>query len=75
MNFVTSKHGPQAEKKFVEFKLVVPEDVSFKKGHDIISFIEKDIKENIPGSEVSVKMEPCKKDCEYVKTDKECPYL
>ncbi len=62
-------------KKFVEFKLVVPEDVSFKKGHDIVSFIEQDIKKNIPGSEVSVKMEPCKKDCEYIKSDEECPYL
>lgn len=62
-------------KKFVEFKLVVPEGVSFKRGHDIVSFIEQDIKENIPGCEVLVKMEPCKKDCEYDKAGEECPYL
>ena len=62
-------------KKFVEFKLIVPEDVSFKRGHDIVSFIEQDIKENIPGCEVLVKMEPCKKDCEHLKSDGKCPYL
>lgn len=62
-------------KKFVEFKLVVPEDVSFRKGHDIVSFLEQDIRDNIPGCEVIIKMEPCDKNCEYEKDGEECPYL
>lgn len=62
-------------KKFIEFKLVVPEDISFKKGHEVVSLLEKDIKNNIPNCEVLVKMEPCEKDCVYVKKGERCPYL
>ncbi len=61
--------------KFVEFKLVVPEDISFRKGHEIVSTLEKDIKAGIPNCEVLIKMEPCKKDCEYVKNGEGCLYL
>ncbi len=61
--------------KFVEFKLVVPEDVSFKKGHDMVSLLEDEIKGAIPNCEVTIKMKPCKKDCEYARKDQKCPYL
>jgi cation diffusion facilitator family transporter len=62
-------------KKFIEFKLVVPEDISFKKGHEVVSLLEKDLKKHIPNCEVLVKMEPCEKDCVYVKKGERCPYL
>ncbi len=62
-------------RKFVEFKLVVPEDISFKKGHEVVDLLEKDIKRHIPNCEVLVKMEPCEKDCVYVKKGERCPYL
>ena len=61
--------------KFIEFKLVVPEDISFKKGHEMVSQLEGEIKDSISNCEVLIKMEPCKKDCEYVKKDEKCPYL
>jgi cation diffusion facilitator family transporter len=62
-------------KKFIEFKLVVPEDISFKKGHETVSLLEEDIKNNIPNCEVLIKMKPCKKDCEFTKKQEKCPYL
>ena len=62
-------------KKFVEFDLVVPEDISFKKGHEVVRFLENDIRSRIPNCEVLIRMEPCKKDCEYIKTGAPCPYL
>ena len=61
--------------KFVEFKLVVPSDISFSKGHEIVSLLERDIKNGIPDCEVLVKMEPCKGDCHHVSNGKSCPYL
>lgn len=61
--------------KFVELKLVVPENISLKRGYGIASFLENDIKAGIANCEVLVKMEPCKMDCEYAKKGKKCPYL
>jgi cation diffusion facilitator family transporter len=61
--------------KFVEFKLVVPSDISFSKGHEIVSLLERDIKNGIPDCEVLVKMEPCKGDCHHVSKGESCPYL
>ncbi|RKY42785.1 MAG: hypothetical protein DRP85_01890 [Candidatus Makaraimicrobium thalassicum] len=61
--------------KFVEFKLIVPEDISFKKGYETVDLLEKGIKAGIPNCEVLVKMEPCRKDCEYWKKGRKCPYL
>jgi cation diffusion facilitator family transporter len=62
-------------KKFVEFKLVVPQDISFKKGHKMVTDLEDDIKSGIPNCEVLVKMQPCKKDCEFTANGGKCPYL
>jgi cation diffusion facilitator family transporter len=62
-------------KKFVDCKITVPEDISFKKGNEIVSKLEDEIKESIPDSEVSVRMRPCKKDCTFIKDGKKCPYL
>ncbi|MBD3379082.1 MAG: cation diffusion facilitator family transporter [Candidatus Omnitrophica bacterium] len=62
-------------KKFVEFKLVVPEDISFREGHKTVRVLENDIKTHIPDSEVSIKMVPCEKDCSFSAKGLRCPYL
>jgi cation diffusion facilitator family transporter len=61
--------------KFIEFKVVVPEDISFKRGHDIVSQLEKDIQAAVPNCEVTIRMEPCVKDCEFGRKGQKCPYL
>lgn len=62
-------------RKFVDCKVIVPEDISFKRGNEIVSKLEDEIKESIPDSEVSVRMKPCKKDCAFINGGKKCPYL
>ncbi|MDD5634437.1 MAG: cation diffusion facilitator family transporter, partial [Candidatus Omnitrophica bacterium] len=61
-------------KKFIGLKLVVPSTLSVRKGHEVISHIEKDILESIPDCEVLIKMEPCNRDCEHAKRQMACPY-
>jgi cation diffusion facilitator family transporter len=61
--------------KFVELKIVLPENIIFKEGHDLVMAIENDISSSMNNCAVTVKMEPCKKDCVYVKSGKSCPYL
>jgi len=62
-------------KKFVEFKLIVPEDIPFKKGHEIVSLLEDDIRSGISNCEAVIKMQPCEKDCEFTRKGDRCPYL
>ncbi|MBD3427314.1 MAG: cation diffusion facilitator family transporter [Candidatus Omnitrophica bacterium] len=61
--------------KFVEFKLVVPSNISFRRGHKVVRELENDIKNSIPNSEVLIRMEPCDMDCRYVVNNEKCPYL
>ncbi len=60
--------------KFVEFQLVVPSEISLKKGHEMVSHLEEDIRSHIKNSEVNIRMVPCKMDCDFVKNHKPCPY-
>ena len=69
------KTRTSGRKKFVELKLIVPSEISFKKGHQIVSKLEKDISSEIPHSEVLIRMEPCKMDCKFIKKGEKCPYL
>ena len=62
-------------KKFVEFRLVVPEDISFRRGHELCNALEREIRDGIPNCEVLIKMEPCNKDCSFIKSGQKCPYL
>ena len=62
-------------KKFIEFELILPADIQFKKGHDLISRLEADIQSSIPGSVVNIKMKPCDQDCEILRKNGRCPYL
>ncbi len=61
--------------KFIEFELVLPEDLNFKKGYELVSALETDMLSSIPGSIVNIKMRPCDKDCEFMKKGGQCPYL
>jgi len=62
-------------KKFIDFKVTVPEEIPFIRGHEIATLLEKEIMQAIPNCEVAVMMEPCKRDCEAIKDNKPCPYL
>jgi len=74
-DFRELKTRTAGRKKFVEFKIIVPEDISFRRGHDIVSEIEKDIRGNIPHCEVVVRLQPCDKDCTFSRKGERCPYL
>lgn len=73
--FKELKTRTAGRKKFVEFKLIIHEDIPLKKGFQIVSHLERDIKSSIPECEVLIKMEPCKKKCEFVLKGAKCPYL
>jgi cation diffusion facilitator family transporter len=73
--FKDLKTRTSGRNKFIEFKLIVPEDISFKKGHETVEKIENEIRSAIPDCSVLIKMEPCKKDCHYAQNGTPCPYL
>lgn len=74
-NFKEIKTRTAGHKKFVEIKLIMPKDMAFSKAYETVSRIEKDIAVGIPGSEVTVGMIPCLKDCGLIRDSKPCPYL
>jgi len=74
-NFKDVKTRSAGHKKFIEMKLIMPNDMPFSKAHDIIAKIEKDIESGVPNSEVSISMVPCAKDCGLLQDGKPCPYL
>jgi len=61
-------------KHFVDLHLVMPEHSTLKNAHRIIDAVEKDIMSVIPESDVKIRIEPCKKDCVFSKTNQKCPY-
>ncbi|MDD5440286.1 MAG: cation diffusion facilitator family transporter [Candidatus Omnitrophica bacterium] len=74
-NFKDIRTRKAGHRKFIEVKLVMPRDMSFARAHEIVSGIEKDIKDGVPGSEVTLTMIPCAKDCGLLLDNKPCPYL
>jgi cation diffusion facilitator family transporter len=60
--------------KFIELRVILPDELSFVDGHLVAKHIEEDIQRNIPHSAVRVTMEPCRKDCLLGRSSK-CPYL
>jgi len=73
--FKDLKTRTAGRKKFVELKIILPRFLSFQKGHEIASFLENGIKNNIPNSEILIQIQPCKQDCEILKQHKACPYI
>ena len=61
-------------KQFVDLHLVMPEHISVKDAHRVISEVENDILLAIPESDVKVRIEPCKRSCAFTKTNQQCPY-
>ncbi len=55
-------HGLKARrsgsKRFIEFHLLFPGDMSVKESHDLCCEIEKEIKKRFPGSHVTIHVEP-----------------
>ncbi|HPN98081.1 MAG TPA: cation diffusion facilitator family transporter [Syntrophorhabdaceae bacterium] len=61
-------------KQFIELHLVMPEHSTLKSTYRIVDAMEKDILSSIPESDVKIRIEPCKKDCVFFKTNRKCPY-
>ncbi len=61
-------------KQFVDIHLVMPEHISVKHAHRITSALKQDIASSISESEVTIHIEPCRKDCAYAKNNSPCPY-
>jgi len=56
----TRKSGPY---RFIEFHMLVPEDMSVKSSHDITDRIEDEIKKRLPRTSVNIHIEPCNGHC------------
>ncbi len=61
-------------KQFVDIHLVMPDHISVKKAHQISSALKQDISAAIAESEVSIHIQPCRRDCAYIKNNQPCPY-
>lgn len=74
-NFKDIKTRTAGHKKFIEMKIIMPKDMLFSRAYEIVSRIEKDIASGVSGSEVTITMIPCSKDCGLIQNNKPCPYL
>jgi cation diffusion facilitator family transporter len=61
-------------KQFVDMHLIMPDHISVKKAHQIATALRQDIAAVVSESEVTVHIEPCNRDCAYVKNNRPCPY-
>ncbi|MDD5484040.1 MAG: cation diffusion facilitator family transporter [Kiritimatiellae bacterium] len=61
-------------KQFVDIHLVMPEHMSVKKAHQIITELKHDIAAAVSESEVTVHIESCSRNCVFVKNNRPCPY-
>ncbi|MEE9913652.1 MAG: cation diffusion facilitator family transporter [Deltaproteobacteria bacterium] len=61
-------------KQFVDLHLVMPDHISVKKAHQITAALKQDIADAVAECEVTVHVEPCKRDCAYMKNNQPCPY-
>lgn len=74
-NFKNIKTRQAGHKKFIEITIILPRDMSFEKAYLIAEKMENDIRCSVKGSDVAVKIEPCKKDCVLISDGLVCPYL
>jgi len=61
-------------KKFVDIHLIMPDHLSVNKAHQTVAALKRDIAVAVSDSEVTVHIEPCNRDCAYVKSNRQCPY-
>ncbi len=74
-DFKNIKTRTAGRKHFVDLHLIMPEHISLNNAHKLISALENDIADLIAESDVNVKMEPCKKNCSFIKDGQKCPYV
>lgn len=61
--------------KYIDLHLVVPENMSVKKAHDLCDIIEDDIEKTLKNTEVMIHLESCKKvckECTHTYNDNNC---
>ncbi|MFH1612414.1 MAG: cation transporter dimerization domain-containing protein [bacterium] len=58
-HFRTRKAG---KKRFIEFHLMVKDDMTVEASHQLTIMITKKIKEQIPSANVNIHIEPCGKE-------------
>jgi ferrous-iron efflux pump FieF len=73
-DFKNIKTRSAGRKNFVDIHLVMPDHISVKKAHAITTALKHDITSAISESEVTVHVEPCARDCAFLKDNKQCPY-
>jgi len=62
-------------KQFIDLHMIMPEHIPLKDAHHVMSNIKNDILSTIPECDVTIRMEPCRKDCTFIKTNQQCPYI
>jgi cation diffusion facilitator family transporter len=69
------KSRSSGRKKFVECGIVLPRRMSFPDANGVANSIEKDLRDNIPGCEATVRTLACDESCAILASSKKCPYL
>ncbi|HOW58596.1 MAG TPA: cation diffusion facilitator family transporter [Candidatus Omnitrophota bacterium] len=62
-------------KKFVECSVILPRQISFPEAYRISDRIEKDLRNNMPGCEATVRIVPCDESCVFRPLPDRCPYF
>lgn len=68
-HFKTRKSGVT---RFIEFHLIIPEQITIKQGHLLCDCLEDDINAAFKNAKVTIHLEPCPEDCDdctYSKKD------
>lgn len=73
-NFRDIRTRTAGRRQFVDLHLIMPGHSSLKDVHRVISAVKNDISSTMPESDVTVGIEPCKRDCAFAKTNQKCPY-
>lgn len=60
--------------QFVEMDLIMPEHMSLREGHRVISEIKEDIESHLGECDVTIRIYPCDKNCFYARENENCPY-
>lgn len=57
----TRKAGGQ---RFIDLHLIMPKDASLEEAHRMCDHLEQDIKNRLPGTSVTIHVEPCSDECQ-----------
>jgi len=55
--------------RFLDLHLVMPRDASLQEAHDVCDHLEADISARLPGTSITVHVEPCRRECEQCHVD------